>query len=127
MSIAQFVHGRVVGVSVAATLRDAAKTMRLCRLSSLPVLRGETVTGLITEKDLVKAMALTDRPGASFVIHYMNDCLMAAPEDEVPTAIAKMLAAGCMDLPVVDRGNLMGVVSARELLAAEAQLQGISV
>jgi CBS domain-containing protein len=127
MSIAQFVHGRVVGVSVAATLRDAAKAMRLCRLSSLPVLSGETVTGLITEKDLVKAMALTDRPGSSLVIHYMNDCLMAAPEDEVPTAIAKMLAAGCIDLPVVDRGNLMGVVSGRELLAAEAQLQGISV
>jgi len=127
MRISRFVHGRVAGVAMGATLRDAAKAMRMSRLSCLPVLRGETVTGLITERDLVKAMALTDRPGSSLVTHYMNECLMAAPEDEIPTALAKMLAAGCIDLPVVEHGNLMGVVSARELLAAEAQLQGISV
>jgi CBS domain-containing protein len=127
MSISRFVHGRVVGVSVGATLREAAKAMRLSRLSCLPVMRGDTVTGLITERDLVKAMALTDRPGSSLVSHYVNDCVMAAAEDEIPSAVAKMLAAGCIDLPVVERGNLMGVVSARELLAAEAQLQGVSV
>jgi CBS domain-containing protein len=127
MSISRFVHSRVVGVSIGATLRDAAKAMRMARLSSLPVLRAGTVTGLITERDLVKAMALTDRPGESLVIHYVNDAVMAVPEDEVPAALAKMFAAGCTDMPVVEHGKLMGVVSARELLAAEAQLQGISV
>lgn len=127
MNISRFVHKRMVGIAPAATLREAAKAMRISHLSCLAVLRGETVVGLITERDLVKAMALSDRPGNGFVAHHMNDFVTASREDEIPHAVAKMLAAGCIDLPVVEHGNLVGVVSAPELLAAEARLQRIPV
>jgi CBS domain-containing protein len=49
------------------------------------------------------------------------------PDDKASTALLKMLAIGCLDLPVVVDNRLIGMVSARELLAVRAQLHGVAV
>jgi CBS domain-containing protein len=43
------------------------------------------------------------------------------------TALLRMLAIGCLDLPVVLGKKLIGIVSARELLAAHAHVYGVAV
>jgi len=49
------------------------------------------------------------------------------PFDEASVALLRMLAIGCLDLPVVNERRLIGMVSARELLAAQAVVHGIAV
>ena len=127
MKITRFVHMGHSGIAPTASLRDAAKAMRLRRLSCLPVVRGEVVVGVITERDLVIALAITDRAGTALVNHFMKAAVLGSPMDEIPGAVAKMLALGCVDLPVLDGGRLVGMVSAHELLAAEARAEGVLV
>ena len=127
MKITRFVRMGQGGIAPTATLRDAAKAMRLRRLSCLPVVRGDVVVGVITERDLVIALAITDRAGAALVNHFMKAAVLGSPMDDIPASVAKMLALGCVDLPVVDAGRLVGMVSAHELLAAEARAEGVLV
>ena len=127
MNISRFVRRKYAGLSPTASLRDAARSMRATGLTSLPVVRAGLVVGLIRERDLVKAMAISPRPLDAQVSQFMSSCVMVSLDDTIPDAIAKMLAVGCLDMAVVDRGQLAGSVSAAELLAAEAQLEGIAV
>jgi CBS domain-containing protein len=102
--------------------------MRRTRLSALPVLRRDEVIGLITEKDLVKAMAIGGHPGEALVADYMTaGAIAAAPYDEASVALLKMLAIGCLHLPVLSEHQFVGMVSARELLATQTVVQGVAV
>jgi CBS domain-containing protein len=128
MRIARFVRAKDAHVAPGDTLHNAAARMRTSGLSSLPVVAGATLVALITERDLVQAMAICDRPGAARVADYMkNGSVAVRPDDEASTALLKMLAIGCLDLPVVVDNRLIGMVSARELLAVQAQLYGVAV
>jgi predicted transcriptional regulator len=47
----------------------------------------------------------------------MTKSLIAAgPEEEIGSALQKMQSQGCRHLPVVDEGNLVGMLSLRDLL-----------
>ena len=129
MSIARYVRQRDFYTAPYETLHQAAARMRASGLSALPVVVHGAVVALITEHDLVKAMAICDRPCEAVVGDYMkNGAVSATPDDEAPAALLKMLAIGCLDLPVVTDGDrLLGMVSARELLAMQARLHGVAV
>jgi len=128
MKIARFVRPRNAYVEPYETLRTAAARMRTSGLSALPVIAQGAVVALVTERDLVKAMAVADRPGSALVADVMRSGpVTVAPEDPTPTALLRMLAIGCLDLPVVSDRKLVGSVAARELLAAQAEPHGIAV
>jgi CBS domain-containing protein len=128
MRIARFVRAKDAHVGPGDTLHIAAARMRTSGLSSLPVVAGGTVVALITERDLVKAMAISDRPCEARVFDYMrNGSVSVRPDDEASIALLKMLAIGCLDLPVAIDNRLIGTVSARELLAVQAHVYGVAV
>ena len=41
--------------------------------------------------------------------------------DDIPAALQKMYSVGCRHLPVVDHGNLIGMISLRDLLQIDRQ------
>jgi CBS domain-containing protein len=128
VKIARFVREREVGIAYFESLRAAAARMRTTGLSCLPVLRRGDVVALITAGDLVKAMAISDRPGDARVADYMRTGpISVGPDDDTSVALMRMLAIGCFDLPVVHDRGLVGMVSARELLAAQALVHGVAV
>ena len=46
---------------------------------------------------------------------------MADPVEDVGTALQKMRSVGCRHLPVVDHGNLVGMISLRDLLQVDGE------
>jgi len=115
-------------VAPADSLHIAAARMRTSGLTALPVVADGAVVALITERDLVRAMAISDRPRAARVADYMrNGSVTVGYDDDASAALLKMLAIGCLDLPVIRGSTLIGMVSARELLAAQAQVHGVAV
>ena len=100
------------------TLLDAATRMRRYDVSALPVYRTHQLVGIVTERDVVTAIADGADPAAARVADYMTDRPVTVRlDDDVEVAARRMAELGVRHLPVVDGGRLVGVLSMRDLLA----------
>jgi len=89
-------------------------------VGSLAVFDGEGLAGLITERDLVRALATSPAPGSETVAAHAVTRVRTASLDEDSLDVAqRMLEAGIRHLPVEDDGRPVGMVSMRDLLALE--------
>jgi Zn-dependent protease/predicted transcriptional regulator len=91
-----------------------------------PVLDGGRVVGVLTRRDLIAA--LTRRGQAAPVAEAMRrEFQTASPEEEAETVFARLDAAGCHSLPVVEHDRLVGIVTAEivgEYLMIQSALRG---
>jgi CBS domain-containing protein len=102
------------------SLEGAADRMSWHEVGALPVLEGQHLVGIITERDLTAALA----EGADPVTTPMSDYMTPAPEvlrpdSELVEAAHLMLELGIRHLPVVRGGHLVGVLSMRDVLDAD--------
>ncbi len=103
------------------SLADAAIRMRDHGVGSLAVVEGEELVGILTERDLLWAIADGAAPHVTRVGAYMSaPAVVAAPDTDVIAASRMMVEHDVRHLPVVDAGQLKGMVSARDLLIVEA-------
>ena len=120
MTVGDLMAPRVVAVDPRESLTRAAAQMRASRISSLVVLAGGEVTGIITERDLMRAIADGRDPGATHVSQYMTQSPRTVEATvEAPYAAALMVRHGVRHLPVTAGAQLVGFLSARDLLALE--------
>ncbi|HEY1830494.1 MAG TPA: citrate synthase [Acidimicrobiales bacterium] len=100
-----------------ATLADAAATMHGADTGSVVVTEQGKVVGILTERDLLRAAAasatpLTEQVGLWMTTH--PDVL--SPDERVDAAWSSLTAHHYRHLPVVEDGELVGVVSIRDLM-----------
>jgi CBS domain-containing protein len=104
-------------------LADVAARMRQAEISALAVIdaRAELV-GIISERDLARAMADGVDPDTVEVSAYASESVAVATPDEDSAEVAeRMIDAGIRHMPVVSDGRLVGMVSMRDLLAAHTR------
>lgn len=101
------------------TLLEAATAMEGSDLGSLAVIEGMSLIGLVTERDIRRAVANgTDLESAVSTV-MSQDPDTFDPDLDVWDAAAWIAESGYRHLPVVgDDGDLLGVVSIRDLLKA---------
>jgi CBS domain-containing protein len=110
------------------TLVTAAMRMRRYDVSALPVYRGRRLVGIVTERDIVSAVADGTDPANAWVADYMTDRPTTAdPNEDVRAAARRMAELGVRHLPVVDGGHLVGVLSMRDLLIPAAPAVPLAV
>jgi CBS domain-containing protein len=102
------------------SLVAAAAQMRAHRISALAVLDGEAIVGIITERDLMRAMADGREPARTHVSQYMTQSPKTIEAAEpAAKAAAIMVKHRVRHLPVTLGGRLIGFLSARDLLALQ--------
>jgi CBS domain-containing protein len=108
----------VVTIDAAATLLQAAETMRDANVGMLPVMAGDVLRGIVTDRDLViRAMTRDVRPSEA----YVGDCLTepprcAEPDWSLDEAMEEMARQQVGRLPIVDAGGrVLGVVTLSSL------------
>ncbi len=117
MNLSDLVTGRPHHCGPDTTLAEAASEMARLGLGSLAVVDGPDLVGVITERDLVRAMAQQAAIDSEVVSDWMGaEPDRFAAELDVWDAAEWLLEAGYRHLPVVDEGKLLGVVSIRDLL-----------
>jgi citrate synthase len=100
-------------------LAAATAAMRARGVGSAVVVAGDTVAGILTERDVARAVAAGIDPRTAAVDAWMTPRpTTGAPGDELTAALDRMLDHGFRHLPVLDGGVLRGVVSLRQLVRA---------
>ena len=101
------------------TLGEVAEKMTALNVGSVIVKDFGTLIGILTERDLLKAMAARVHSSEARVRQFMTvDPVTAAPEMDCEDAAQLMLDSGFRHLPIVDGDDVLGVVSLRRVVAA---------
>ncbi len=113
---------RVVSCTRDESLTTIAARMRREDVSSIVLLNAGRLTGIITERDLIRAIGDGRDPRATTAGQYMTDRPMTVrPGDPVGDAAALMLALGVRHLPVVEDDQPVGLLSARDVVRMESR------
>jgi len=119
MKIREVPPGRLVAVSPQSTVAEVAREMRLEDCDSVAVMGDGRLVGIITERDLVRAIAdgVDPKQATASVVMTPNPATVTIEED-VSVVALKMMRLGIRHLPVVDAiGKPVGLLSARNLVA----------
>jgi citrate synthase len=107
-----------VTCDIGATLAGAARRMAETDIGSVVVTERDKVAGILTERDLLRAAAAGSDPRAEPLALWMTanpDAL--GPDEEASAAWSSLNHHHYRHLPVIEDGQLIGVVSLRDLLA----------
>ena len=120
--IGPLVSGRgVVVVDLATSVAQAARIMSDNQIGAVPVVEGERVAGIFTERDvLTRVVAAGVSPASTPVSAVMSTSLVVADvHDSHDVCLRRMQQARVRHLLVLDGERLAGVLSLRDLLALE--------
>jgi CBS domain-containing protein len=122
MTIAAIIEGKapeIVSIESGTSVRDAVALLAEKRIGALPVLDGDSVVGIMSERDVIYCLA---SDGAA-MLDWPVSRVMTAPaitiESKVPVlvALSQMTRRRIRHLPVVEEGRLIGFVSIGDLVA----------
>ena len=107
------VHAIAPGDSVL----DALQRMAEKRIGALLVMEGETIVGIVTERDYARKIALLGRTSAATLVRDVMtaDVMYVRPTQTSQECMALMTENRLRHLPVVDGARLVGLISIGDL------------
>jgi len=105
-------------VGPALSIVSAAKKMKAARVGSLFVKRGKRLVGIVTDTDIIRRAVSTNKPlGKLTVEEIMTTPICTIEGTELVDDAQDMMAdLGVRHLAVTKAGEIVGVVSVRDLL-----------
>jgi CBS domain-containing protein len=118
-------HQHLVHAHPSATVQDVATLMSEARVGCIPVLDGESLVGVFSERDLMTRVVVEGKdPRRTTVGSVMTTEVITAKLDErVERCLEKMRGCGCRHLPVVTEGRVIAMISMRDLMRDEIEEQ----
>lgn len=113
--------GDVLTIEPTVTLGEAARAMRRRDVGAAVVYEDGKLVGIFTERDLLRAIAESRHPDQHHVRAYMTPDPITLPPDHAPSEAAQIMTERKFrHIPVVEDGELVGIVSIRDLVTATA-------
>jgi signal-transduction protein with cAMP-binding, CBS, and nucleotidyltransferase domain len=105
-------------VAPATTVQEAVRLMVEKEVGSVLVVDQGTVQGIVTERDFVRKVALEGKssPDTPVAAVMTTQVLCARPDQTTEEAMALMTDKRVRHLPVLDDGEIVGVVSIGDLV-----------
>jgi CBS domain-containing protein len=108
----------VVTIAADATLYDAVRTLGEKRIGALPVTDSGRIVGIISERDIIYSL----REHGPDVLGWKVEQIMSSPpitadsDTSVLSALALMTQRRIRHLPVIEGGQICGIVSIGDLV-----------
>jgi CBS domain-containing protein len=120
MQIANLYRPGLLTCGMNESVAGVAKKMLAKHVGALAVVDGATIVGVISERDVVRAVAGGADPTTLKAFQYLSASVRTAKTTDDTHEVARhMLDAGVRHLPVVGDEGVVGMVSIRDLLAVE--------
>lgn len=124
MKIGDFAAREVVSVAPTDSLRVAAQAMAAAHVGSAILLEDGQLAGIITERDVLRAMAESVDPDTTPTSELATrEVVTVEPDWEIYEAAAEMAGRNIRHLVIADAGQVLGVVSVRDVLLAGQRVQ----
>jgi CBS domain-containing protein len=107
------------------TLGELAEHLAAADAGSVLVVEFGQLTGILTSRDIVRAVAERVHPSEGTVREWMTGApVTASPDLPIEDAARLMMNGGFHHLPIVEEGRPVGVVGLRAALGALRRLPG---
>jgi len=108
---------KVITIDPDKTARDAARLMADNNISSVIVMKGDEIVGIVTERDLVRKVCANDIPSSKVNIVSVMSAPVITAESDLPieAAVQRMFNNRIRRLPVVENGKLVGIVTISDI------------
>ena len=122
MKISEIMTQAAVTDSSEDTLTEACDKMRHNQTSSILIMDGERLVGIVTERDVVKAVAQGLDPKETRVKDLMTtDIVTIGPMTTLKDAAEIMASKWIRHLPIVEGSKVVGMISQRDLTGVLAK------
>jgi len=111
-------EGRVWSVAPTDTVLAMLKVLAEKNIGALVVLDGETLVGIISERDYARKVALHGKNSTETKVSeiMVEDVLYVTPEHTAEQCMNLMTDRHIRHLPVVDQGRVVGMISVGDLV-----------
>jgi CBS domain-containing protein len=118
MHVRDGMSSMVLTVGPGHTLRDAARLMAQRNVGAAVVLDPDSPgPGIITERDLMESIGTGQDPDTDIVANHLTASLVfAAPDWSLEEAAVAMVRGGFRHLVVTEGGDIVGVLSVRDVV-----------
>jgi CBS domain-containing protein len=121
-SVREVMSTELITMEPTATVAEAATVMGERHVGSALVMEGDSLVGIFTERDIVRALSQDfDAPRHQISDWMTRDPITVDPESSTEDALDKMLRGGFRHLPVAEGGMPVGVLSMRDISRATAE------
>ena len=113
-------NNRVWSVSPQATIYEALEMMASKNIGAVLVLEGDKIVGIFTERDYARKVILKGKTSKTATVGELmtTEVLYVAPDDTIENCMALMTDKRARHLPVMENGELLGVVSIGDVVKA---------
>ena len=113
----------VLSIEPSATMADAVDKMVAHRCGCLVVSRGETMVGIVSERDVLRAIsgASETLDKISVAARMTKNVITGTPDQNINDTMGLMTKNHVRHLPVLDNGRLAGLISIGDVVKAQHQ------
>jgi CBS domain-containing protein len=123
MLIKDVMNRNVVVVRPDISLREASKVMCEKHIGSLIIVENDNIVGILTQTDILKAVAEERDLDATVVEDVMNKNVFTIDyEKTIEDAVNIMMEKRIKRLPVTKEGKLVGIITASDIITVEPKL-----
>jgi CBS domain-containing protein len=108
----------VLSVERDASVFDAISIMAETNIGAVLVRDGDAICGIFTERDYLQKIVLDSRSSHETPVQSVmsTPVITANPTEPINDCLQTMTSCRCRHLPVVDNGELLGIVSIGDLV-----------
>ena len=119
--VSDLMSGKVYSLPGSASVLEAARLMGDRHIGAVLIVEEDRLEGIFSERDaLGRVMAASLDPGTTRLSDVMTaNPRTAIPEMEAVAALLVMRDGGFRHLPVVEEGQVKGIISMRDFIGAE--------
>src|SRR3954454_7012567 len=115
-TVSDVMSRKLLTVEPTTDLSEAAARMNDRGVGAALVLTGDHVSGILTERDILRAVATGGVEGTRVAAWMTREPETIDLDDSTGHAASLMIHGGFRHLPVLDAGRAVGIVSIRDLM-----------